>query len=360
MLTNITRTLAVKDKGFSLKTLLQHKFSTILLKLILSLGLVGILYYQIFGREDLTIQKLGQEFLAQISWTNMPLVVLVLILMPLNWFFETQKWLALMRRIEPIQLGTALKTVLIGLTCSLFTPNRVGEYGGRIMLVSKEKRFRAVFAVLIGASSQWIVLILGGWWALVGACYWGFINLTLVDTTMLLAIGIVASLFLWTIYFNLSTLVYYCLRFKWTRKWAIPLQQSLLESYTHKELLQALAYSVIRYLTYSFQYVCLLYFFGFEASIVATFLGVLVVYLLQTGIPLPPSTGLLARGNIALLIFGYISISNSAPSIILASTFSLWLINVVLPGVIGGFFMMQLGWNNQGKEQEIKDSCPVI
>ena len=352
MLTNTTHSLPIKGKGFSLKSLVQHKIFVLLLKLILIIVLGVILYHQIFGREDLTIQKLGIEFLHHLSWQKAPLLLVVLILMPLNWFFETQKWLALMRKIESISFYQALKVVLVGLSLSLFTPNRVGEYGGRVMMVSKGNRLHAVWATMVGISSQWIVLVVGGWWALMGAFYLDFmpINITLLGSLILL--GGIASVFLLIIYFNLKQVVRYGARFKWTQKWAEKMSASPFDYYTNRELIQALIYSGTRYLIYSFQYLCLLYFFGFQAAVFATFLGILIVYLLQTGIPLPPSTGLLARGNIALLIFGYLSIIEGTAMAVLSATFSLWMLNVVLPSILGAFFVARLGWNE--KEQERK------
>lgn len=354
MLTNRTQTLTIKDKGFFVKSLIRHKLFVLTSKSILAIVLMVILYHQIFQREDLTIQSLGQEFISNLSWQTVPLIVLVVLLMPLNWFFETEKWRTLMQKIEVISLKEALKAVLIGLTFSLFTPNRVGEYGSRVIMVSKEKRFMSIFAIMVGVSSQWTVLIVGGWWGLVAAFYYGFIDGNAMLLGSLIGIGVLASIVLLLVYFNIKKLINYFLHFKWTRQWASKLQQSLFEHYTNKELFSALGYSLVRYLIYSFQYLCLLYFFGFEADLMATFLGVLIVYLLQTGIPLPPSTGLLARGNIALLIFGYISVSNDASTIILASTFSLWMINVVLPALIGAFFIAKLGWGSKElKEEEL-------
>ncbi|MBL4649703.1 MAG: hypothetical protein JKY03_08230 [Aureispira sp.] len=161
--------------------------------MIITLGV--ILYHQIFGREDLTIQKLRTTFLYHLSWQKVPLLLLVLILMPLNWLFETQKWLTLLRKIESISFYQALKVVLVGLSLSLFTPNRVGEYGGRVMMVSKGNRLHAVWATMVGISSQWIVLVVGGWWALMGAFYLDFMPINSILLASLILMGGLASVF---------------------------------------------------------------------------------------------------------------------------------------------------------------------
>lgn len=347
MLTKTTNTLSLKNTANWIGKLGQRKFVQLLFKFLLSITLAVVLYYQLFARKDLTLESLAQEFVTNLSWEKAPYVVAVLLLMPLNWFFETKKWLALMQKIEPIAMTKALRAVLVGVTCSLFTPNRVGEYGGRVMMVSKGKRFMSVFATMVGISSQWIVLVIGGWWGLMGAFYAGLMPINGRLFLGLVWLGIIASSCLVLIYFNLPVVVQSCLNFKWTKKWAEKIQASVFEYYNNQELLKALAYSSIRYLIYSFQYLLLLCFFGFQASTIAIFLGILIVYLLQTGIPLPPSTGLLARGNIALLIFGFLNAAPVAATAVLASTFSLWLINVLFPAIIGALCIVQLNWQKQ-------------
>src|SRR4051812_32493288 len=44
-----------------------------------------------------------------------------------NWGLETKKWQILVRPIQDISYGMAFKSVLSGLSLSLFLPNRLGE-----------------------------------------------------------------------------------------------------------------------------------------------------------------------------------------------------------------------------------------
>lgn len=348
MQTNTTTTLTIKDKGFLIKSFMQHKFFVRLLRLLFVAILLVVLYYQLFGQKELTIQLLFSEFVSHLTIQSLPYILMVLLLMPLNWYYETQKWRFLIQKIEPIPFQKALQVVLVSLTFSIFTPNRVGEYGGRLMMVSKEKRVLSIFAVMVGVVSQWITLVIGGWWALMAAFWIGLVPINLLLFIGLLWVGLLSTILMVVLYFNLQQSVLYCLRFKWAQRWTSKLQESTFQNYSIQELFKALHYSMRRYFIYSIQYLMLLYFFGFEASIGATLLGVLIVYLLQTGIPLPPSTGLIARGNIALLVFGYLSTTGSMA--ILASTFSLWLINVVLPAIIGGFFVAKMNLEQENEE----------
>lgn len=339
----MSKTTTYKNTAFSLKSLIQDKSFLWIIKLAVIGVLLYILYQQLFGREDLTLLGLWKLLQGRISTQNNPLLLAVLLLMPLNWLFETRKWILLMQHIQSIPLKAALKGVLTGVTVSLFTPNRVGEYGGRILLVEAQKRYQAVLASGVGILSQWVVLLLGGWWAMLLAFSLNLLAIQPLLFTVLTAIGLLLTAFLLFSYYRLHWLGKQLSRIsllkKWTKKW----QNTLAVQYDSTQLNQILWHSVLRYSTYSFQYFLLLYFFGLELTYLPTLLGILIIYLLQTGIPLPPSTGLLARGNIAIFIFTCLSSPNNAvATTVLAATFSLWIINVLLPALIGAILLIQI------------------
>ena len=59
---------------------------------------------------------------------------------------------------------------------------------------------------------------------------------------------------------------------------------------------------------------------------------------MQTSIPLPPVVGLLARGPVALKVW---STFHDIPIDILSATFTLFIINLTIPAVIGAGFILQ-------------------
>jgi hypothetical protein len=349
MPTESTPQITVKDSSFLLKLSDRHPFFVMAGRILLVIALIGVLYYQLFERKDVTLGVLYELFVAQLSIQRLPVLVAILLLMPVNWLIETQKWVILLQPIQQLKVFQALKVVLIGLTGSLFTPNRIGEYGGRLLLLEAPKRPQAIYATLLGACSQWIVLVLLGWWALMLAFAQGWLTLAPHWLGFLLAIGGLGSVLLLLIYFNLKKFLSWMITWRWAAKWTISIQKTPFQYYQPTMLWRALGYALLRSLTYSIQYVGLLYFFGYSGAWWIMLTGVFIVYLLQTGIPLPPSTGLLARGNIALLIFGNLQTSALSTSI-LAATFSLWLLNVILPALWGAWFMMRIG---NYKEQKI-------
>ena len=349
--TDPTSALPSKGKGFLSKTLKRRRFFLLLLQSAGITALLAILYYQLFEHKTFNLAHWWALFLTQFSWSKLPLLVVVVLLMPVNWLLETQKWRALLRPLADVSMGRALRVVLIGLTGSLFTPNRIGEYGGRLLLLPPDQRHRALYATLLGAFSQWLVLIGLGAWAWTLALWAGWLSASTLfvgGATVLTVVGTLALLVLYR--YSKRLLRWLVRRPRWQR-WMHGVAATPFGAYTNVVLAQALSYALVRSLTYSLQYVGLLYFFGYDLPFLPTFLGVLLVYGVQTGLPLPPSTGLLARGNVALFIFGWLQPS-ALPLGILAATFGLWLLNVILPALLGGWFMLQ--WSaEQAVEPEV-------
>ncbi len=335
----------------------QHKLAQYSLKAVLLLALTVLLYQQLLGSaEHLPWQELQNFWQEQFSWTQLLAISLVILLMPLNWLLETQKWLHLMQKVESLNLFKAFKAVLAGLTVSMFTPNRMGEYGGRILLLQKENRVPAVFATLVGSMSQWIVLVAGGLLGLLYLIATAAVPLAYLPYAWLLLILVTAACtFVVFCYFHLSWFSNWAKKWRWTQKWANKLHQDLFQHYDYATLAKALRISALRYLIYAFQYLLLLLCFGFDISWAQGFSAILFVFLLQTGLPIPPSAGLLARGSIAVWVFTWLMTNASAAPIalksaVLASTFSLWLINLLLPAAFGAFFMVQNGLSHSTKK----------
>ena len=83
----------------------------------------------------------------------------------------------------------------------------------------------------------------------------------------------------------------------------------------------------------------MLQFFGIQVSIINGIAGIATIFLFQTSIPLPPVMGLFVRGKIALDIWGLFSDNELG---ILASTFSLWILNLIVPALIGMVFIIKI------------------
>ena len=81
--------------------------------------------------------------------TDPVLLALVLVLMLLNWGLEATKWKFLLRKIEIITFTKAMKSIFAGACVSIFTPNRLGEFGGRIFYLKPSNRVYGVMITFI-------------------------------------------------------------------------------------------------------------------------------------------------------------------------------------------------------------------
>ena len=88
----------------------------------------------------------------------------------------------------------------------------------------------------------------------------------------------------------------------------------------------------MRYLVYTLQFVLLLKGLEPEASVVNLFLGVSCLYLFHTLIPMPPVADVLARTNLALILWSGTGMSELSISL---ASFIVWVVNLLIPAILG-------------------------
>lgn len=330
-----------QDTGFLIKSRLNSPFFQKGFRFVVFVGLLLCLYFQLAYKTTLSIEQLSTHFRARLELNKLPIYLLVLLLVPVNWGLEMAKWNTLLKKHYTLSRSLVAKAVLAGVTVSIFTPNRVGEYGGRALLVPKEARVHTVLATLIGSFAQWIVLIQGGLWAVWACTKLGYYENSYWDAQLLFIGSSISTLLLLFAYFNIGYTFFWLSKRKVLHKWRDKLTQYASSDYSKRHLAFALFFAFTRYAVYTIQYSLVLNITGFEATATETILGVAVIYLLQTGLPIPPSTGLVARGNIALYIMAWFNASSIAQTAVLISTFCIWGINVILPAILGSIYISQ-------------------
>jgi uncharacterized membrane protein YbhN (UPF0104 family) len=333
------------------RQIVRHPAATWLFRGVVLASLLGVLWYELFRRNDL--DQMWAEFKTHLHGANWFLLLAVVGLMPLNWLTETEKWFRFVRPYDTqLTRRKATQAVLAGVSISLFTPNRVGEYGGRILWVQPAHHWRAILTNLVCNLGQFLVLLGAG---VPGAAYvlYRFDLLPNPYAPLLVAGGFLGlAVGLWG-YFHFRGVLSLVRRlpfenhFEWLLQW---LQLDALLQFRRRELLEILRWSGLRYLIYSAQYFLLLRFFGIQADFLGGLAGIAGLFLLQTTIPLPPMTGLVARGNLAVYLWQQFGANDLSA---LAATFSLWVINLILPALIGTFLLLRvniaqsLNYNNE-------------
>ena len=138
----------------------SKKTISFLLKIAIVAFALFFLYEQITSKssfEDFDIDKIVIQLKK-----NYFLIVLVVLMMFINWFLESLKWRALISKIEKISIKRSLRAIFSGITVSAFTPNRVGEYGGRVFCLEKGDRIKSVLITVIGSMAQLTTTIVFG------------------------------------------------------------------------------------------------------------------------------------------------------------------------------------------------------
>ena len=122
--------------------------------------LVYSIYVQIQRQPDweASVNKAWEAFTGAASWK----IILVVLLMFINWGLEARKWQVAIRRIQHISFFTAFQAVFSGTTLAFFTPNRMGEYFGRIWYIDKGKRIQAISLTIVCSISQLLITLSGG------------------------------------------------------------------------------------------------------------------------------------------------------------------------------------------------------
>ena len=301
-----------------------------LAKIGLVVVLAYVLYRQLWGGAH------WETFLA--FWTterwqeNRLYLLFTLLLMPLNWTLETAKWWVLLRPLYPSPFAKAFIAVLNGISLSLFTPHRIGEYGGRILNYPAVGHTKVIMASLVANFGQLLCLISAGF---IGIIFWGrsFFQAFGIVYDVALYVGGPILVFLWWGFFSIRRFLPWIQRISWPTwlRW-VPKTLEHARQFNKILLVQSAAMAAIRFLIYSIQFVCLLLFFGLDVPWHILLNGVFVIYLLQSGLPLPPALGLLTRGELGVLIWQNYEVN---PLAILAASIALFIINLAIPALLG-------------------------
>lgn len=323
----------------------RKRLLNLVLKGSIILLLSGSIYWKIGSSGRPVV--LWEAFWAALQTAQWVCFVIVLLLMPVNWVLEAGKWWQFIP--GRMRFGQVLKATLAGVTVALFTPNRIGDYGGRVLLVNAKDNWATLVATMAGNYCQLVVLISGG---VIGLSYFGRQYLTEDWQALrnLIPLAIVFLVGLWSLPLTFKYLGPYLEQLE-KYAWLRPFVRNLkgLEEVSRKALFKSFAFATVRYSVYSFQYFFILQFYGVEVGLRDALAGISTIFFIQASVPLPPVSALLARGQIAMLIWTPFGANSIA---ILAATFTLFIINLVVPAFFGLIYIIKtntiksLGYEN--------------
>ena len=307
------------------------KYLSIIIKIVIVFFSFYFIYHQLV--ENKSFEELDISVLIDTVKKNKVYLVGVILMMFLNWLVEALKWRYMISKIENISIMTAYRAIFTGITVSTFTPNRIGEYGGRVFCLEQGDRIKAVFITVLCSMSQLLVTILYG-----SISLFILFDEILIDKTFLsVSLLILLNLFLLFSYFNISHIVNFLGKFKLIKSFKKYLE--VLVMYNYKDLIIAFIYSNTRYFIFSLQFIILFHVFGINISFMDAILSVMLIFFFITITPTITIAEIGVRGSVAIFVLGLFSSNDIA---ILSSTTLLWLINLIIPAIIGSFFIFSL------------------
>ncbi|MDQ3190143.1 MAG: lysylphosphatidylglycerol synthase domain-containing protein, partial [Bacteroidota bacterium] len=166
----------------------SNSFLIILIKSLVICLSFWFIYHRIFVSQDF-LQFQTTIKTAYLAKSFFPLFILVFILFLINWSTEAIKWRMLLQKLQKISFSESFKAVFSGITIGLFTPNRIGEYGGRIIYLDRDKRLDAVVNNVAGNFSQLLITLVFGVFGVI-FYFFNFNNLNYGNKSMILLLFI--------------------------------------------------------------------------------------------------------------------------------------------------------------------------
>jgi hypothetical protein len=260
---------------------------------------------------------------------------LALLLMPLNLALETAKWRVPLRRAwVGGSFVRAWQAVFAGVTTGLFTPNRVGEYGGRLLFVPAAQRWAAAAYTWTGRLAQMLATLLTG---ALGLAWVGQGPGLQVPAGLGLGPQGLAGLGLLLALLAGAALWWGLPRLWLSRRW-----QRLRTAWAQLSppvLVAMTGWALGRYLVFATQYVLLLQALGACDSWSLAFGLVSLVFWVKSLIPALTLSELGIRESVALAVMVPYGLP-AAP--VLAATLLLFAVNLLLPAALGLLFIYRL------------------
>ena len=259
--------------------------------------------------------------------------------MIINWAIEALKWQMAVKPVQPVSFLKAFSAILSGVSFSVSTPNRVGEYLGRVLYMEEGNRLRTIAVTMVSSMSQLIITLLMGLAGLI-------ILKPYIEQKQLIS-GLWLLVLIYGVLIVLVILLLFYFRLHWLARWIarIPFLKKysyLVEAvgqFDSTVLIRMLSLSIIRFSVFILQYFLLYVFFDVQIGWWAACWTVSVSFLVMAIIPTFAIAELGLKGKVALLVTGLFSANKAG---IFFATAGIWFINLVIPAILGSLLILGL------------------
>ncbi len=299
----------------------------VLIKISLVVAAFYFIYQKLTKNSDLAFYDF-LLFLNKNDSFSLKSIAFLVLLSGFNWFFEILKWQELVSFIQKTSFKNALEQSLGSLTASLFTPNRIGEYGAKAIYFKPPLRKRILLINLLSNLLQMgITTVLG----VIGLLFfYQAYNINLSVNSFLIITSI--SVFI-------LVLIVFLFRNNNFNVKGFPLEKikQFIIDFPRNKIALATVFSLIRYLIFSFQFYYLLTLFGTDIGYLNAMMVITSMYLLASIIPSIFVFDVVIKGSIAVYLFSFLGVEEL---ISLSVVTLMWILNFVFPSIIGSYYVL--------------------
>lgn len=291
----------------------------------------AILIFAIYQQTKTQLARISVDSFFKAS--SYGFLIAALLLMPINAALETYKWKLLAASAQPISYLQSLKSYLAGIAISIITPNRIGEYPGRIIYLKRKNTGRLISVTFLGMFTQFLTLFIFGDIALV------YYNIAFPGywQKIVLAAALLITSFVALIFFRFEALDTWLERLPFMKRFNR--YGRLINHFTLRQQWGILGISLARFAVFTAQYLILLAWMDIKLPILEGFLTASLFFWAMAVIPSISLAELGIRSQVSLFLFQSFTTNQVG---ILAATIALWFINLVLPAIVGSFLLIRM------------------
>lgn len=250
----------------------------------------------------------------------------------INWGLEAKKWQLLSQKIEPVNFSNSFKSILSGISMNMLAPFGFGDIISRTLFLNSEKRYEAIGSLLLNRISQFIPTMI-----------FGLISIVFIASKTDNNLWLLAGLSLIII----AGLITFLARIKAIHNFiqskfisTLKLLLGAFRYYNNADLIGISLLSILRYFTFSIQFLLVFIIFEVNLPIHILLMGIFWIFLIKTLTPsLSIITDLAIRELSAVFYFSFWSIDQTE---IALATLLIWFVNIIIPAVFGVFFIPNL------------------
>ena len=297
---------------------ISHKakqFLILAIKLLIVVGAFYFIYNQLATNDKLDWNKFIVLFKKNQSVGG---ILFILFLSFANRFLEILKWQNLVSSFKIITIGEASMQVLASLTAGIFTPNGIGEYAGKTLYFEKNKAKKIIFINLLCNGIQLILTVVFGTIGLLvlGYNFW----VILIFATV----------------FGFWILAFLSKKIK-VKGYSLEKLISKINEIPKNIHQRNIILGIARYLIFSHQYYFLFIAFDVHLPYFTLIATIATVYFLASSLPSFQFLDFAVKGSVAVYFFSLLGVNEW---IVIFVTTLMWFLNVVIPVIIGSFYVL--------------------